>query len=120
MIWTVLGTIGVVLATVIAGLAADRRWSLLPRKENLQLAAGQRPLLTGSGAGEAPATAIAASIGEIERVRRKQKCPRCKISLDSAADESVDHEGQALRVLNFTCARCGGARSIYVREEAST
>ncbi|MBA3462007.1 MAG: hypothetical protein H0T46_18755 [Deltaproteobacteria bacterium] len=119
MIWTLFGTLGVVIVTVLAGMAADRRWSLLPRKENLQLAAGQRPLLTGFGAGAAPGTAIAATIGEIERIRRKQKCPRCKISLDSAAEESVEHEGQALRVLNFTCPRCGGMRSVYTREEVS-
>ena len=116
MIWTILGTIGVVIATVIAGMAADRRWSLLPRKEDLQLASGQRPLLAGFGQGEAPATAIAATIGEIERIRRQQKCPRCRIALDSAADETIDHEGQSLRVLNFGCARCGGIRSVFVRE----
>lgn len=118
MIWTFLGTVGIVIMTVIAGMFADRRWSLLPRKEDLQLAAGQRPLLAGFGQGEAPETAITATIGEIERIRRKQKCPRCKLSLDSAADATTEHEGQSLRVLNFICARCGGSRSVYVREVA--
>jgi hypothetical protein len=116
VIWTVFGTIGIVIMTVIAGMFADRRWSLLPRKEDLQLASGQRPLLLGSGEGEAAHSAITATIGEIERIRRKQKCPRCKIALDSAADDSAEHEGRALRVLNFTCARCGGMRSVYVHE----
>ncbi|MBL9018604.1 MAG: hypothetical protein JNL83_30740 [Myxococcales bacterium] len=116
MIWTVLGTIGVVIATVLAGLWVDRRIPLLPRKEDLQLAAGQQPLLPGFGAGEAPATAIEASIGEIERLRRKQRCPTCKVALDSAADDSVEHEGTHLKILRFTCPRCRGLRSVYVRE----
>ena len=116
MIWTVIGSIGIVLATIIAGVLVDRRWSLLPRKEQLQLAAGQRPLLPGHGAGEAPATAITASIGEIELLRRRQLCPRCKVGLDSAADDSVTYDGHPLRVLRFTCPRCAGLRSVYVQE----
>jgi phage FluMu protein Com len=116
LIWTVIGSIGIVVATVVAGMLVDRRWSLLPRKEELQLAAGQRPLLPGHGEGEAPATAIAASIGEIERLRRKQKCPRCKLDLDSAADDAVTYDGHPLRVLRFACPRCAGIRSVYVRE----
>ena len=116
MIWTVLGTIGVVLATILAGMWVDRRIPLLPRKEDLQLASGQQPLLPGFGAGEAPATAIEASIGEMERIRRKQKCPRCKVALDSAADDAADYEGTPLKILRFTCPRCHGLRSVYVRE----
>lgn len=119
MIWTVLGTIGVVLATILAGMWVDRRVPLLPRKEDLQLASGQQPLLPGFGEGEAPATAIEASIGEIERIRRKQKCPRCKIPLDSAANDAVEYEGKQLAVLRFTCSRCHGLRSVYVHEVAS-
>jgi len=115
-VWTILGTLGIVAATIVAGVLADRRWSLLPRKENLQLASGTRPLLPGHGEGEAPVTAIAATIGEIERIRRKQKCPRCKVALDSAADETVTYDGAELRVLRFTCPRCSGLRSVYVRE----
>jgi hypothetical protein len=116
MIWTVLGTLGIVAATILAGMFVDRRWSLLPRKEDLQLAAGQRPLLPGFGAGEAPQTAVVATLGEIERIRRVQKCPRCKIALDSRADEAVTFDGNELRVLQFACARCSGIRSVYVQE----
>lgn len=116
MIWTVLGSIAIVIATIIIGVLADRRWRLIPGKEDLQLASGQRPQLPGFGEGEAPQTAISATIGEIERIRRKQKCPRCKLPLDSAADDSVTYEDAVLRVLRFTCARCSGHRSIYIRE----
>ncbi len=116
MIWTVIGTFGIVVATIIVGMFADRRWTLLPRKEDLLLASGIRSLLPGQVEGEGPATAITASIGEIERIRRKQRCPRCAIALDSAANQTVTHEEAELRVLRFTCPRCGGIRSIYVRE----
>jgi hypothetical protein len=115
VIWTVLGTLGVVLGTIVAGMWADRRWTLLPRAEDLQLASGKQYLLPGHVEGEAPATAIDASIGDIERIRHRQKCPRCKVALDSAADDTATHEGVALRVLRFTCPRCHGLRSVYVR-----
>lgn len=116
MIWTVIGTLGIVCASIIAGMWADRRWTLLPRTEDYQLARGEQPLLPGHVAGEAPVTAIAASIGEIERIRHVQKCPRCRVVLDSAADDSVTFEGNELRILRFTCPRCHGLRSVYVRE----
>ncbi len=118
MIWTMLGTLGIVAATILAGLFADRRWGLLVRKEDLLLASGQRPLLASGAAGEAPGTALSVSIGEIERIRRKQTCPRCRVALDSAADESMHHDDGPLRVLRFTCGRCGGLRRVYVREVA--
>lgn len=116
MIWTVIGTLAVVTATIIAGMLADRRWSLLPRKEDLLLASGVRSLLPGATEGDSPATAVTATIGEIERIRRRQKCPRCQLALDSGPNESVTHDGVALCVLVFTCARCGGFRRVYVRE----
>ncbi len=116
MIWTVLGTLGIVAASIIAGMWADRRWTLLPGKEHYQLARGEQPRLPGHVAGGEPATAIAASIGDIERLRRIQKCPRCKVALDSAADDTATFEGDVLRILRFTCPRCHGMRSVHVRE----
>jgi hypothetical protein len=113
VIWTLLGTLGIVAASIIAGMWADRRWTLLPRKEDFQLARGEQPLLAGGSDGESPATAIHASIGDVERIRRKQTCPRCKVALDSAADDRADHEGTELRVLRFTCPRCHGLRNVY-------
>jgi phage FluMu protein Com len=119
VIWTVLGTLGIVFATMVAGLWADRRWTLLPRREDLQLGSGMPHLLPGHVDGEAPATAVAASVGEIERIRRKQRCPRCKVALDSAADDTVIYEGTELRVLQFTCPRCHGLRSVYIHPVSS-
>ena len=114
MIWTVLGTLGIVFATIIAGMWADRRWTLFPRAEDLQLASGKQPLLPGYVEGEAPATAVRATIGDVERIRRRQTCPRCKLALDSAADDTATHAGTELRVLRFTCPRCHGQRSVYI------
>ncbi len=118
MIWTLIGTLGIVTASIIVGMWADRRWTLLPRKEDFQLARGQQPLLPGHVAGEAPATALVASIGEIERIRRRQSCPRCKVALDSAADDHVTFDGGERRVLRFTCPRCHGLRRVYVTERS--
>ena len=111
MIWTILGTIGVVVATVIAGLLADRRWGLLPRKE--RLAPPPRPALPAHAAGEAPATAIPATPAEIELLRRSQRC--CRAVMDSLTDDEVAFGGGMLAILHVRCARCGNARSIYVQ-----
>jgi phage FluMu protein Com len=116
VIWTVLGTLGIAFATIVAGMWADRRWTLIPRSEDLQLAAGKPLLLPGHVEGDAPATAIRATIGEVELIRRKQACPRCKVALDSAADDTVVYEATELRVLRFTCPRCHGLRSLYIQE----
>ena len=119
MIWTVLGTLGITCATIIAGMWADRRWTLIPRAEDLQLASGKQPLLPGHLEGEAPATAIHATIGDVERIRRKQTCPRCQVALDSAADAAASYEETELRVLRFTCPRCHGLRSVYIHPVSS-
>jgi hypothetical protein len=111
VIWTVLGTVGVVGVTVVAGVLADRRWHLLPRKE--RLSAPRRPLLPRHPAGEAPSTALRVTVGEIEQLRRTQRC--CRGVMESIADDEVHYEQQVLRILRFRCARCQTTRSVYVR-----
>ncbi len=119
MIWTVLGTIGIALATVILGVLADRRWSLLPRKETLIAAGKPRPLLPGHGPGEAAATAIVGSPGDIERLRRKQRCPRCRTEMNAIADDRVTFDDHELLVLRFACPKCSAERSVYVRRQTA-
>lgn len=113
---TILGTIGIVLATIITGMLADRKWTLLPRKETLLAAGRPPPLLPGHAAGDAPATAIAASPGDLLRLRRKQACPRCNAEMTADADDHVTYEEKELLVLRFTCPRCKTHRPIYVAE----
>ena len=111
MIWTVLGTIGVVVATVIAGLVADRTWGLLPRKE--RLAPPPRPTSPAHAAGEAPATAVAATPAAIEALRRSQRC--CGAVMESLPDDEVAFGGGMLEILHVRCVRCGSANSVYVQ-----
>jgi len=112
--WTVIGTILIALASVGTGLLIDRRWGVLPR--NAGLAAGKPKLLEAPGA--TPASAIPASIGEIERLRRAQHCT-CRTAMDVSADgDRVTYGGHELLVLRFACARCGATRSLYVRDQS--
>ncbi|MDQ3340960.1 MAG: hypothetical protein M4D80_37865, partial [Myxococcota bacterium] len=93
---TIIGTLLIVLATIGVGLLADRKWGVLPRKEKL-LAAGRRPQLPGHAPGEAPATAIDVSAGELEKLRRK-KCDACRGETDALADDHVTYDGHDLLV----------------------
>lgn len=106
--WTVIGTIAIVAATMGLGVAIERRWG--PRR----LAEGARAKLL-HGPGDAPETAIRASAGEIELLRR-QKCPRCRKPLDVGAEDRVTFGDGELLVLRFVCLRCGTVRSVYVTE----
>ena len=110
---TIIGTLLIVLATIGVGLLVDRKWSILPRKERL-LEAGRRPQLPGHAPGEAPATALELSPGELETLRRK-RCDACRGETDALADDHVTYDDHDLRVVHSRCRRCGKARSTYVR-----
>jgi hypothetical protein len=111
--WTVIGTILIVAASIGTGVVVDRKWSVLPRKGQLAGPPAPKQL---DAPGAAPASAIAAGPGEIELLRRGQKCS-CRTAMDVAADgDRVTYEGHELRVLRFACPRCGATRSLYVRE----
>jgi hypothetical protein len=110
VIWLVLGTIGVVSATIVAGVLVDRKWGLLPRPAEL-LAPRALP---GHAPGEAPATALAAGAMEIEKLRRNRRCRRCKGALDGLADDAVAYDGKQLTVLQFRCPRCEDKTFVYI------
>lgn len=110
---TILGTIGIVLATIAVGLLVDRKWDIIPRKEKL-LAAGKRGLpAPAHAAGEAPATAVTASAGEIEKLRRR-RCDACRGATVCLADDRVTYGERELLVLHTRCECCGKQRSTYV------
>jgi hypothetical protein len=113
--WSVLATLGVIAATVLAGLVADRRWGVLgvlPRTDRLLAATAPRAL-PAHGPGEAPASALTVSPDELEQLRREQRCA-CTSPMDAVADAEVTYDGRTLLVLRFACARCASARRIYV------
>ena len=109
---TIIGTLLIILATVGAGVLVDRRWSILPRRERM-LAAKPDLQLTGDVAGEAPATAIDVTAGELEMLRRA-RCHACRGDTDVLADDHVTCDDRDLLVVHATCRRCGKARSTYV------
>jgi len=111
VIWTVLATIGIVAVTVVAGVLADRRWGLVPRKE--RLAPPPRPPLPVHRAGEAPGTAIRILAANVAELRRTQRC--CREVMDALPDDEVAFDGQALGILRFRCPRCARTRSLYVQ-----
>jgi hypothetical protein len=113
-VWIVLGTIAIVLGTVGIGVVLDRKLRIVPRKERLLEAGGRRPELPPHEPGEAAASAIRATPGEVERMRRQQRCPACRAALDVIADDRVRYDGRELLVLAFTCPRCSTRKRIYV------
>ena len=115
MIWIVLGTIGIVAATVVAGVLVDRKWGILPRPKDLLEAGKPQRALPGHAPGESPATAISASPMQIEKLRRSQRCRTCKGPLDVLADDTVTYDERELLVLQFHCPRCKAKTFVYVR-----
>jgi len=111
VIWIVLGTIAIVSATIGLGVAADRKWGLLPRAKELD---EPRPRLSGHAAGEAPETAIAASPMALEKLRRDQRCPACRSPMDARADDRVTYDNRELIILHFQCPRDATKLSLYV------
>lgn len=110
----ILGTILIVIATIGAGLLLDRKWAMIPRKEKL-LEQGKKGLAPGGHApGDAPATALAVSPGQVEKLRRK-KCGVCRGETDALADDRVTYETEELLVISTRCRRCGHKRATYVR-----
>ncbi len=117
MIWTILGTIAIVLAVIGIGVAVDRRWHILPRKD--QLEAASRPRLAAAvraaihAAGEAPATALEVRAAEMPSLRARP-CTACRAPTEPQPDDRVTFDGRELVVLHSRCTRCGHARSTYL------
>ena len=108
MIWTVLGTLGVVAAVIAAGVLIDRRVGLLPRPDRL-LAAGRPGLkLPTHAPGEAPETALAAP----PRTVRCRACRR-RTRPDVDGDSRVTYGDRELIVRRYRCPRCAAITTIY-------
>jgi hypothetical protein len=117
LIGTILGTIAIVLITVLVGLLIDRRVHFLPRPADLAESDDRKPPPATYAAGEAPATAIRVRPGQLAKLRQ-QKCPSCRTDMSAAPDEPVRYNDRQLLVLNFTCPKCATRRTIYVEPAA--
>jgi hypothetical protein len=115
----IVGTLLVIAVVVALGVAADRKFHILPRREQLK-AAGGPPRTTAPPAfqaGEAPISALAPNPSALARLRVP---PRCGIDGDAMVADQDDHVrygGRELLVLRFRCARCGATRSIYCQTD---
>lgn len=110
--WVVIGTIAIVVSSIVAGLYLDRRFGILPRREQLQPGTPKHAL-PGHGEGAAPATAIYATAAQLERLHQRD-CPSCSAHMTAGTDDAVQYAGRELRVLGFTCAACGTKDRVYV------
>jgi hypothetical protein len=101
--WTVIGTIAVVLATIVAGLFLERRFG--PKR----LTAAQTKQLPAPG--DSPSTAMLVTAGELRKLR-VQTC--CKATM-AVTDDHVRFDERDLLVLHFACAHCNAKRTLYIR-----
>lgn len=111
--WTVVGTIGIVLATVVLGVLADRKWGIVPSAARLRAAGAPKPL-PGHAPGEAPATALHMTPAELAGRKGFQHCRACNARMTPPEQSRVLFDGRELHVLAFHCKRCGDTRSVYV------
>lgn len=106
----ILGTIAVVLGTIVIGLLLTRKRPLLARPEALAAPPKKRPAYA---AGEAPATAIRASGAQLERLRTSQRCRECRRVMTAGEAERVRYGDGELLVIELRCT-CGARRALYV------
>jgi hypothetical protein len=110
MVGAIIGTIAIVLVVIVVGLLVDRKVPLLPKPEAPKVKTPP-PV---HGAGEAPATALRASGPQLDTLRRSQRCPSCRASMQPGVDDSVRYDDADLLVLHFSCSGCGAKRTLYV------
>jgi hypothetical protein len=110
----IVGTLVVIAVVVAVGLWADKRWSLMPRAEELDEASRPKPMGSDHEAGTAPASALRSDPERMQRVIERQRCA-CKAKSLLAADgeDEVRYGDRLLRVVKLRCPSCGTARSLY-------
>lgn len=111
--FAILGTLGVVVLFIAGGLWLDKKVSILPRPE--ELAAGPEDAKKKREAhapGAAPETAIFADAREIEKLARRMRHCRARMTRDE--DDEVLYDDRVLTVLRFACATCGARERVYV------
>jgi hypothetical protein len=117
MTGAIIGTIAIVLVTVIVGVLLDRKLPLLGRpQEPGPNDATARKAKAIHASGEAPATALRVAPGQLHELRTSQRCTACRRSMETDPDDHVRYDDSDLLVLHFHCGRCGAKRSLYATE----
>jgi len=115
LIWTVLGTLGIVAAVVTAGVLLDRRFALLPRPRELLEAGKPGMKLPPYAPGEAPETALATPPAKVRcRVCRREALPTGEGG-EGGADR-VTYGDRELVVRRYRCPRCAAITAVYTTE----
>jgi hypothetical protein len=112
MIWLVVGTIGIVAITIVAGVLLDRKIGILPRPEKLR--ALDKPRGPTYAPGEVPATAIRTTPAALAKLRASQRCTECRAPAIAETEERVRYNGRDLIVVRFRCTRCGDSHPLYI------
>jgi hypothetical protein len=108
----IIGTLAIVLVSVVIGLLIDRKAPILGKPE--EPPADDLKKRSTHGAGEAPMTALRIRDDQLDKLRATQRCPRCRSRMESAPDDHVRYDDADLLVCHFTCENCPGTRTIYV------
>jgi hypothetical protein len=90
------------------GKASARMAARAQVRERERLAA----LLPG-GAPDRPIEVASAAVVEVRA--RSIPCPQCGGELDVGEHGATTHDGDALRVVDARCRRCGAPRTLYFR-----
>jgi rubredoxin len=106
VIWTVLGTLGIVGLVIAAGVIADRRFGLLPRPRELREAGRPGWRLPPHAPGEAPETALAALPPSV-------RCRACRGRALPDGDSRVTYGDRELVVRRYRCPRCAAIATVY-------
>jgi len=106
MLWTVLGTLGIVAVVVAAGLLVDRRFGILPRPRELREADRPRPLLPPHAPGEAPETAL-------DGPPRALRCRQCRRTTRLDDESRATYGDRELVIRRYRCPRCDAITTIY-------
>jgi hypothetical protein len=103
MIWTILGTLGVIAAVIVTGVIVDRKLGLLPRPRAL-LEAPRRP--PPHAPGEAPETALDAAPRDV-------RCRGCGLRTWPEGESRATYDGRELVIRRYGCTRCTAITTIY-------
>lgn len=110
---TFLGTLAIVAVFVGVGLLIDRRWSVLPRKEELIEAGRKKPLGSDHEVGLAPATALACEPSRLPKVIAQQRCACKARAMEQVSEDDVRYADRTLRAVKLRCGACGAHRHLY-------
>lgn len=115
MILVIVGTIVIVGATVGIGLWLDKKVGFIAGPEDFETDEQRaRKKRVSHAAGEAPGTALRLRDAQLANLRAAQRCATCRDVMSEDPESNVRYDDRELRVLHFTCVRCGAERSLYV------